>query len=146
MEMRSVRLGAFPSFIFLFAIMYAAFGVASPFWPRFFEWRGLTPEQLGLLLGIGTVVRLVAGPVVGRVADMFGALRAALAELRAIATAEPIPPDAPVTSAVIPVRSNIAIPYFWFTRRPKRYFPANVGPNPSLQVLPRRREPRTKAG
>ena len=28
--------------------MYGAFGVASPFMPAFFEWRGLASEQLGL--------------------------------------------------------------------------------------------------
>jgi PPP family 3-phenylpropionic acid transporter len=77
--MRWVRLGALPAFILLYATMYAAFGAASPFWPRFFETRGLTPGELGLLLGLGTLVRLVAGPLVGRAADMTGALRIALA-------------------------------------------------------------------
>jgi PPP family 3-phenylpropionic acid transporter len=66
-------------FILLYALMYAAFGAASPFWPRFFESRGLTPEQLGFLLALGTLVRLIAGPLAGRVADILGALRASLA-------------------------------------------------------------------
>ena len=85
--MRWVRLGALPAFIVLYATMYAAFGAASPFWPRFFETRGLTPAQLGLLLGLGTLVRLVAGPLVGRAADMTGALRIALAICAACAAA-----------------------------------------------------------
>ena len=85
--MRWVRLGALPAFIVLYATMYAAFGAASPFWPRFFETRGLTPAQLGLLLGLGTLVRLVAGPLVGRIADMTGALRIALASCAACAAA-----------------------------------------------------------
>jgi PPP family 3-phenylpropionic acid transporter len=59
--------------------MYAAFGVSSPFMPAFFERRGLSPEQIGILFGVGTAVRLIAGPVVGRVADLTQALRAALA-------------------------------------------------------------------
>jgi PPP family 3-phenylpropionic acid transporter len=59
--------------------MYAAFGAASPFWPLFFEARGLTPEQLGFLLALGQLVRLIAGPLAGRVADILGALRASLA-------------------------------------------------------------------
>ena len=75
----STRPHALPSFILLYALLYAAFGVASPFWPRFFEARGLSPEQIGLLLGLGTVVRLAAGPVAGRVADRLQRLRQVLA-------------------------------------------------------------------
>lgn len=66
------------SFILLYVLMYGAFGVASPFWPRFFESRGLGPEELGLLLALGTAARLVSGPFAGRVADRFGARRAIL--------------------------------------------------------------------
>jgi len=67
------------SFILLYVLMYGAFGVASPFWPRFFESRGLGPEELGALLALGTAVRLVSGPLAGRVADRLGARRAILA-------------------------------------------------------------------
>lgn len=77
--MGSVSLGALHYFILLYALMYAAFGAASPFWPLFFEARGLTPEQLGFLLALGQLVRLIAGPLAGRVADILGALRASLA-------------------------------------------------------------------
>jgi PPP family 3-phenylpropionic acid transporter len=59
--------------------MYGAFGVASPFMPRFFESRGVSPQQLGLLFGLGTAVRLLSGPFAGRVADLLGALRTVLA-------------------------------------------------------------------
>lgn len=45
--------------------MYGAFGVASPFWPRFFETLGLGPEQIGLLLGFGTLAKLISGPLLG---------------------------------------------------------------------------------
>lgn len=68
-----------PSFILLYVLMYGAFGVASPFWPRFFESRGLGPEELGLLLALGTAARLASGPIAGRVADRYGARRAILA-------------------------------------------------------------------
>ena len=77
--MHSSGLGVLPAFIVLYATLYAAFGIASPFWPRFFEWRGLTAAQLGLLLGLGTIIRLIAGPFVGRIADLLGTLRAAFA-------------------------------------------------------------------
>jgi PPP family 3-phenylpropionic acid transporter len=75
----SSSLGALHRFILLYVLMYAAFGAASPFWPLFFESRGLTPEQLGFLLALGQLMRLIAGPLAGRVADILGALRASLA-------------------------------------------------------------------
>lgn len=61
------------SFFLLYGLMYAAFGVASPFWPRFFEERGVAPIELGFLLALGTAVRLVSGPVAGGIADRLRA-------------------------------------------------------------------------
>ncbi len=81
----NAQLNALRSFILLYVLMYAAFGVASPFWPRFFETRGMTPEQIGLLLGLGTMVRLIAGPVAGRIADRSQQLRGVLAAAAALA-------------------------------------------------------------
>ena len=66
-------------FVALYALMYAAFGVSSPFMPAFFEGRGLAPEQVGLLFAAGTAIRLVSGPLAGRLADLTQALRAVLA-------------------------------------------------------------------
>ena len=66
-------------FIVLYALLYAGFGTSSPFMPRFFESRGFPAEQIGLLFGLGTAVRLVSAPIAGRVADLLGALRAVLA-------------------------------------------------------------------
>ena len=85
--MLPVRIGALPAFIVLYATMYVAFGVASPFLPRYFESRGLTPEEIGLLLALGRMGRLVAGPFAGRLADQLGALRAVLATCAASAAA-----------------------------------------------------------
>ena len=85
--MHGVRFRTFAAFVLLYGVMYAAFGVASPFWPLFFKSRGLSPEQLGLLLAAGTLVRLLAGPMAGRIADMLGALRAVLAVCVALSVA-----------------------------------------------------------
>ena len=76
-------------FVVLYAVLYAAFGVSSPFLPRFFESRGVVPADLGLLFGLGTAVRLLAGPLAARVADLRGTLRAvfALCTLAAAAAA-----------------------------------------------------------
>src|SRR5918998_2805060 len=68
-----------PRFILLYELMYAAFGVSSPFMPAFFESRGLAPEQLGIVFALGTAVRLISGPFAGRIADLMQALRAVLA-------------------------------------------------------------------
>jgi PPP family 3-phenylpropionic acid transporter len=46
--------------------------------PALFESRGLAPEQLGMLFAAGTGVRLVSGPLCGRLADRTQALRAVL--------------------------------------------------------------------
>jgi MFS transporter, PPP family, 3-phenylpropionic acid transporter len=66
-------------FVLLYSLMYGAFGVASPFMPAFFEGRGVAPEQLGTLFAAGTAIRLVSGPLGGRLADRTQALRAVLA-------------------------------------------------------------------
>ena len=72
-------------FILLYAAMYAAFGVASPFLPSFLSARGLTPEQLGLVLGAGTAVRLLTAPLAGRIGDLIQALRVVLVICTALA-------------------------------------------------------------
>jgi MFS transporter, PPP family, 3-phenylpropionic acid transporter len=74
-----------PRFILLYAAMYAAFGVASPFLPAFVTERGLPPEQLGLVLAAGTAMRLLSAPLAGRVGDLFQALRVVLVTTMALA-------------------------------------------------------------
>lgn len=74
-------------FVALYALMYGAFGVSSPFMPAFFEARGLTAGELGFLFGAGTAIRLVSGPLCGRLADLTGALREALAVCALLAAA-----------------------------------------------------------
>ena len=72
-------------YIALYAAMYAAFGVASPFWPKFFETKALTSQQIGLILAAAMLVRLAAGPIVGRLADLSRSLRLVLAICAALA-------------------------------------------------------------
>ena len=78
-------MNALHRFAVLYALMYAAFGVSSPFMPAFFEGRGLAPEQLGILFAAGTAIRLVSGPLGGRLADRTQALRAVLAACQLLA-------------------------------------------------------------
>jgi PPP family 3-phenylpropionic acid transporter len=65
--------------------MYAAFGVASPFLPAFLTARGLSPEQLGVVLSTGTAVRLLTAPFAGRIGDLIQALRVVLVVCIALA-------------------------------------------------------------
>jgi MFS transporter, PPP family, 3-phenylpropionic acid transporter len=80
-----VRIKGPIAYILLYAAMYGAFGVASPFWPKFFETKDLTSQQIGLMLGAAMVVRLAAGPLVGRLADLTRSLRLVLATCAALA-------------------------------------------------------------
>jgi MFS transporter, PPP family, 3-phenylpropionic acid transporter len=71
--------GSLVRFIALYAALFSAFGFSSPFLPAFLAERGLASEQLGLLLGAATALRLACGPLAGRLADRFHFLRAELA-------------------------------------------------------------------
>jgi MFS transporter, PPP family, 3-phenylpropionic acid transporter len=85
LEGHDLRSTALPRFILLYAAMYAAFGVASPFLPAFVSARGLPAEQLGLVLGAGTAVRLLTAPLAGRIGDLLQGLRAVLVVCTALA-------------------------------------------------------------
>jgi PPP family 3-phenylpropionic acid transporter len=81
----SSRSSVLPRFILLYAALYGAFGVASPFLPAFVSARGLPPEQLGLLLGAGTAMRLLTAPLAGRIGDLIQSLRGVLVVCLALA-------------------------------------------------------------
>ena len=59
-----------------FALFYGALffvvGVLLPFWPIWLQDRGLSPEQIGLVLAVGPWLRILVDPVVTRAADRSG--------------------------------------------------------------------------
>jgi PPP family 3-phenylpropionic acid transporter len=59
----------FPMFLAVYALLYAAFGVQSPFLPALLRERGLHAEEIGIVLAASTAIRVLAGPVVGHTAD-----------------------------------------------------------------------------
>jgi PPP family 3-phenylpropionic acid transporter len=63
-----------PRFLLLYAAMYAAFGLASPFTPALLHERGLNVTSIGLFLALGTAIRALSAPSAGRVADRLAAL------------------------------------------------------------------------
>jgi MFS transporter, PPP family, 3-phenylpropionic acid transporter len=74
----TVRSTALPRFLLLYAALYAAFGVASPFLPALVNARGVPAAQLGLVLSAGTAIRLLTAPLAGRLGDFIQGLRLVL--------------------------------------------------------------------
>jgi MFS transporter, PPP family, 3-phenylpropionic acid transporter len=58
-----------PTFLAVYGLLYAAFGVQSPFLPALLRERGLHAEEIGIVLAASTSIRVFAGPAVGHVAD-----------------------------------------------------------------------------
>jgi PPP family 3-phenylpropionic acid transporter len=87
---RWVRMALFSAaalvwYLLLFAALYAGFGVQSPYLPAFLQAHGLSPEAIGIVLAAGTAIRLVAGPIAGRLADRFDATKLVFAGCAAAA-------------------------------------------------------------
>jgi MFS transporter, PPP family, 3-phenylpropionic acid transporter len=72
---RSQTANALPSFLLLYGALYSAYGTESAYMPAFLQSHGLAFEQIGLVLAAGTIIRIVAGPATGRLADHLGAHR-----------------------------------------------------------------------
>lgn len=70
---------ALPRYLLLFALIFLGWGVLSPFLPAVLTLQGATPVEVGLLLGMGTALRLLAMPLAGAVADRTGTPREVLA-------------------------------------------------------------------
>ncbi|PXW50872.1 MFS transporter [Methylobacterium sp. B4] len=73
------------SLFLLYAALYGGYGALSPFLPPFLEARGLDASEIGTLLAAAMLVRLAAGPILGRLADQRGAVRGFLAAGLALA-------------------------------------------------------------
>lgn len=69
---------ALPRFLLLYGALFAAFGVASPFVPALMGSHGLSPDAIGAALAAGTAVRLLTGPLGGKLADRTGRRRLVL--------------------------------------------------------------------
>jgi MFS transporter, PPP family, 3-phenylpropionic acid transporter len=62
-------------FLPLYTLLYAGFGVQSPYLPALFDNRGIGPEGIASILAAGTAIRIISGPVAGRIADRSDAPR-----------------------------------------------------------------------
>ena len=68
-----------PRFAILFVAQFGAVGVMMPFIPPLMIAAGLSAGQVGGVLAAGAAVRLLAGPVGGRLADALGRPKAVMA-------------------------------------------------------------------
>jgi PPP family 3-phenylpropionic acid transporter len=66
-------------FSLLYAAQFVAVGVMLPFFPAVLADRGLSATEVSAVLALGSAVRLLAGPLGGRVADALGDVRRVLA-------------------------------------------------------------------
>lgn len=72
-------------FAVMFAVQFTAIGVMQPFLPVLFATQGASAEAVGILLAAGSLTRLVAGPMGGRIADALGDPRFVMAGGTAVA-------------------------------------------------------------
>ena len=77
--------GALLAYLILFAALYAAFGVQSPYLPRLLQDHGLGAEAIGTVLAAGTAIRLATGLAAGHIADRLDAVRLVFAGCAAAA-------------------------------------------------------------
>jgi MFS transporter, PPP family, 3-phenylpropionic acid transporter len=56
----------------VFGAVFFVMGLHLPYWPVWLAGRGMSPEQIGVLLSLGPWMRVIANPVAGRHADRTG--------------------------------------------------------------------------
>ncbi len=75
----AVRLSAFYGATFLVA------GVQIPFWPVWLAARGLSAQEIGIVLAAALWAKVLATPAIGAIADRSGARRGVMVVLAATA-------------------------------------------------------------
>jgi PPP family 3-phenylpropionic acid transporter len=75
---------ALPGFLLLYVALYSAYGTESAYLPAFLQSHGLPVESVGLVLAAGTIVRIVSGTSIGRLADRLQRRKQVLAVTAAL--------------------------------------------------------------
>jgi PPP family 3-phenylpropionic acid transporter len=78
------RLAA-PRLALFYAAYFVVIGIILPFWPTWLESRGLSAQQIGLLLALGSWGKLIGNPLFARVADRIGDIKRPLVLIAAAA-------------------------------------------------------------
>lgn len=71
--------------VVLLVVVFPAFGVTLPFLPAFLAERGLSANQVAVVMALASAVRLIGGPLSGRLADRGLGARRVLAAACALA-------------------------------------------------------------
>ncbi len=84
----AVDLGAyFPERIALyFGAIFLVYGIHLTYFPVWLAWRGLTPEQIGIVTALPILLRVVLTPIIGVYADRTGRHRTIIIVLSVIAS------------------------------------------------------------
>ncbi len=69
-----------------YGVIFFVIGVMLPYWPLWMQSRGLSPEDIGLVMGAGMLMKVIANPVIAGYADRTGTRRTPLIALSVIAT------------------------------------------------------------
>jgi PPP family 3-phenylpropionic acid transporter len=70
-----------------YVAVFAVVGVQLPFWPVFLAGRGIEPAEIGLILALPLLVKLVANPLAGIAVDRLGSRRPLMVGLAAASLA-----------------------------------------------------------
>jgi len=70
-----------------YAMAFGVIGVFMPFWPLWLKSRGLTAEDIGLVMALGVAVRTISNPLVANMADRMGERKRIMAALTFFACA-----------------------------------------------------------
>ena len=68
-----------------YGVIFFVIGIMLPFWPLWMQARGLTPEDIGIVIGVGMLMKVVANPIIAGYADRTGTRREPLILLSLIA-------------------------------------------------------------
>ena len=63
---------------FFYAAIFASIGVFLPYWPLWLEFRGLSPSEIGLIIGASFWPRIVTSLLIPHLADRLGKRRIAM--------------------------------------------------------------------
>src|SRR5690606_4472551 len=70
-----------------YATLFTAIGAHLPFWPLWLEGRGLSAGEIGLLLALGSWIKLIANPGLALLSDRAGWSKGTVVLLAAVSVA-----------------------------------------------------------
>ena len=68
-----------------YGVIFFVIGIMLPFWPLWMQSRGLSPEDIGVIMGIGMLMKVPVNPIIAEYADRTGTRRGPLIVLSVFA-------------------------------------------------------------